>query len=106
MNAPHFTITQKAGVTYYRGSFCLSNDNAMADFLDISCDAFNLHLIPVTFWDNWKQLIRILNPDSPDYVFGLDLLCGLLSVYAAPGCEFTAWIIQGRKVWGWFPREG
>lgn len=36
----------------------------------------------------------------------LDTLCTYMTVHAAPGYEFTAWIIQGRKFWGWFPREG
>jgi len=41
-----------------------------------------------------------------DTVLALDTLCSILSEFAAPGYEFTAWIIDGSRFWGWFPRTG
>ena len=106
MTAAHFTIKQTPLNTFYKGMLFAGKGSLLLDYSHICQLALDMGFFNAL---QRSLMIRLL-ADSWAVPGGceraLDTLCGYLTVYAAPGYEFTAWIIQGRKVWGWFPREG
>lgn len=106
MNTCRLIITQKGSIAHYRGLLLQSWGDISRDFISLTFACHELGLcgsVP-------RGLLMLFDDDDCDIsamaAAGLDYLCSLLTRHAAPGYEFTAWIIQGRKVWGWFPREG
>ena len=106
MNTTHFSETHAQGHRFFRGALFAASDSLLSDFFRIADYSLDLGLLSLTTLNPVCRLcVTAPNLDGVTHN-ALDNLCSLLSDYAAPGYEFTAWIIEGRKVWGWFPREG
>jgi hypothetical protein len=106
MNAAHFVITTKPGKVSFRGAFLPSLGAPRSDLIALRFSSRALRLISNHYFLRLGSRLNELSFDDGDAIRSLDELCSFLDTWAAPGYEFTAWIIQGRKVWGWFPREG
>lgn len=106
MNTTHFIATETQGHRFFRGALFPASDSPLSDFFRMVECSLDLGLLSLTVL-NTVCTLCVTAPNLGGGTYNaLDRLCSLLSDYAAPGYEFTAWIIQGRKVWGWFPREG
>jgi len=106
MKQAHFLITTTTTRVTYRGLFMIPCGDAQADFWSLKYHASQARLIPV-------KLLHYLGNRYADYGHEpaeLDklqrLLWAALQAWSPPGFEFTAWFLNGRTVWGWFPRTG
>jgi hypothetical protein len=53
----------------------------------------------------WSLLWRAnVPPDAP--YDALTTIADALNAFAAPGYEFSPSFLDGRTVWGWFPKQG
>lgn len=106
MSGTHFVMTIKPDNVYFKGPFLQSRGNREADFFALRIESYGLRLLPVRLFNSLGCRSGELHVSESTWRSLERALWSQLNTWAAPGYEFTAWIIEGRKVWGWFPREG
>ena len=102
----HIRILSTPETTYYQGVLMPAGAALLTDILAITRHAILMGIMTT----DQAFRVRVHAVGRYGFLSNMDIavntLCSILSECAAPGYEFTAWIIDGSRFWGWFPRTG
>ena len=102
----HLVIMQEAGQRTYKGALYADQNSLLDAVYSVINAAVDLDLMnheQARFI--WRALWRPPR-HQPSIHAALARITHILNQHAAPGYEFTAWIIDGSRFWGWFPCTG
>lgn len=106
MKTTHFMAIQRPDARILYGVLYTQTGSALQTVDALLSRAVDLGLLPHTQVRSlWSRLWRCAPADNAPYD-SLTEIATALDAYAAPGYEFAPSFLDGRTVWGWFPRQG